>query len=157
LLQSEEEKQPASRPLRQALWFFLHFLFALVAWAALMLGGYALNPVGVPQWAILALSVFVPLVAGFFVNAIHQDEMGSAVWLLGVVWFMIVALWILDMPTGLNTCFHCTATEKLSRTFFSFPRPSGLIDDDGPFVGTWPAAALVGYSIGAKIGRVRRK
>jgi hypothetical protein len=29
--------------------------------------------------------------------------------------------------------------------------PSGLIDDDGPFIGTWPAAALLGYSIGARL------
>ena len=157
LLQSEEEKRPPSKLSQQVLWFFLHTLFALVAWFGLMLGGYALNPVGVPQWAILALSIVVPLIVGFFVNALHQDEMGSTVWLLGIAWFMIVALWIFDMPTGPNACFHCTATEKLTRTFFSFPRPSGLIDDNGPFVGTWPSAALVGYSIGAKIGLVKRK
>jgi len=42
--------------------------------------------------------------------------------------------------------------DKLSRTFFSLPSPSGLMDDDGPFIGTWPAAALVGYSIGAWVG-----
>jgi len=157
LLQSEEEKRPPSKLSQQVLWFFLHALFALVAWFGLMLGGYALNPVGVPQWAILALSIVVPLIVGFFVNALHQDEMGSSVWLLAIIWFMILALWILDMPTGPNACFHCTATEKLTRTFFSFPRPSGLIDDNGPFVGTWPSAALVGYSIGAKIGLVKRK
>jgi hypothetical protein len=157
LLQSEEEKRPPSKLSQQVLWFFLHALFALVAWFGLMLGGYALNPVGVPQWAILALSIVVPLIVGFFVNALHQDEMGSSVWLLAIIWFMILALWILDMPTGPNACFHCTATEKLTRTFFSFPRPSGLIDDKGPFVGTWPSAALVGYSIGAKIGLVKRK
>ena len=157
LLQSEEETRPAPKLSQQALWFILHSLFALVGWISLMLGGYSLNPVGVPQWAILALSIVVPLIVGFFVNAFHQDEMGSAVWLLGVTWFMIVALWILDMPTGPNACFHCAATEKLTRTFFSLPRPSGLIDDDGPFVATWPAAALVGYSIGAKIALVKRK
>jgi hypothetical protein len=155
LLQGEEEKQSAKLS-HQAPWFFLHALFALVTWFGLMLGGYALNPVWVPQWAILALSTVLPLIVGFIVNALYQDEMGSTVWLLGIAWFMIVALWIFDMPTGPNACFHCIATEKLTRTFFSFPRPSGLIDDDGPFVGTWPAAALVGYSIGARIGIVRR-
>jgi hypothetical protein len=79
------------------------------------------------------------------------------VWLLGIIWILIAALWILDMPTGPDACFHCNATEKLTRTLFTFPRPSGLIDDDGPFVGTWPAAALIGYSIGSRIGLTKRK
>jgi hypothetical protein len=157
LLQSEQERQPASKFSYQVLWFFLHTVSALTAWIALMMGGYALNPVGVPQWAILALSIFVPLIVGFFVTALHKDEMGTMMWLLGIIWILIVAYWILDMPTGPNACFHCNATEKLTRTFLSFPQPSGLIDDDGPFVGTWPAAALVGYSIGSRIGLVKRK
>jgi hypothetical protein len=44
----------------------------------------------------------------------------------------------------------------LSRTFFSLPKPSGLIDDDGPILGTWPAAALIGYAIGAQLALKRR-
>jgi hypothetical protein len=157
LLESEEKRPQASKASYQVLWFSLHSVLALAAWIALMMGGYALNPVGAPQWAILALSVFVPLIVGFFVTALHKDEMGTMVWLLGIIWILIVALWILDMPTGPNACFHCNATEKLTRTFLTFPRPSGLIDDDGPFVGTWPAAALIGYSIGSGIGLVKWK
>jgi hypothetical protein len=64
---------------------------------------------------------------------------------------MIIALWILDMPTGPNACVQCDAAEKITRTFFSLPGPSGLIDDDGPFIGTWPAAALFGYALGARL------
>jgi hypothetical protein len=45
----------------------------------------------------------------------------------------------------------------LTRTFFSLPRPSGLIDDNGPFFGTWPAAALLGYSIGTRLAFRRRR
>jgi hypothetical protein len=56
-----------------------------------------------------------------------------------------------------NQCFQCDATDKLTRTFFSIPKPSGLIDDDGPFLATWPAAALVGYSIGAWLAFRRLK
>jgi len=63
----------------------------------------------------------------------------------------------LDMPTGPNACFRCSATEKLTRTFFSLPGPSGLIDDNGPFFGTWPAAALLGYSIGARLAFRQRR
>jgi hypothetical protein len=82
--------------------------------------------------------------------------MATLVWLVGLTWILIIALWILDMPTGPNACFQCDATEKISRTFLSLPSPSGLIDDDGPFIGTWPAAALFGYAIGAKLAMRKR-
>jgi hypothetical protein len=148
-MHQEEEEQGASNLSRQALWFFIHTVIALAAWLALMLAGYALNPPAVSQTFILVLSLFVPLVVGHFVARLHPDDMAASVWLLGLVWLLIVSLWVLDMPTGPNQCFQCDATDKLTRTFFSIPKPSGLIDDDGPFICTWPAAALVGYSIGA--------
>ena len=158
LLQTDEdENRGSSNLVRQALSFLLHSVLALCAWLAFMLVGYAMNPVGFPQILILILSIAVPLLVGFIVNRFRQDEMATAVWLLGVIWFMIVALWIVDMPTRPNECFHCGVTEKLSRTFFSLPQPSGLIDDDGPFIGTWPASALIGYSIGAFLSLRRRK
>ena len=156
LLNSEHEDQGASRLSRQVLSFFLHTFLALGSWIALMLVGYAVNPAGVPQMAILLLSMAVPLLVGLILTRIHPSEMAAVVWLVGLIWILIVSLWVLDMPTGPNACFQCGATEKLTRTFFSLPRPSGLIDNDGPFVGTWPAAALVGYSIGAWIGMRRR-
>ena len=156
LMHTEVKKKKAPALARQALSFFLHSLLALASWIALMLLGYAVNPVGISQWVILLLSLAVPLVVGLVVARLHPGEMATAVWLVGFIWAMIVALYVLDQPTGPGHCFQCTATEKLSRTFFSLPNPSGLIDDDGPFIGTWPAAALVGYSIGAWLGMRRR-
>ena len=150
--QLDIEEQSTSKLSGQALEFFLHSLLALGSWMALMLLGYAINPSGVPQLVILLSSAAVPLVVGFLIARVYPAEMATLVWLLGLVWFLIVCLWVLDMPTGPNQCFQCEATEKLTRTFFSLPRPSGLIDNDGPFIGTWPAAALFGYSIGAKLG-----
>jgi hypothetical protein len=148
-MHQEQEEQGASKLSRQALWFLIHTVIALASWLALMLAGYALNPPAVSQTFILILSIFVPLVVGHFVARLHPDDMAASVWLLGMIWLLIVSLWVLDMPTGPNQCFQCDATDKLTRTFFSIPKSSGLIDDDGPFIGTWPAAALVGYSIGA--------
>jgi len=147
------EEQAARKLTTQALSFSLHSLIALASWIALMLLGYAINPVGVPQLIILLMSAAVPLVVGFLVARIHSSEMATLVWLLGVIWFLIVCLWILDRPTGPNQCFQCEATEKLTRTLLSLPSPSGLIDKDGPFIATWHSAALVGYSIGARLGR----
>ena len=156
LLHSEPNDEKASTLAGQGLRFFLHTFLALASWIALMLLGYAINPAGVSQWVILLLSMAVPLVVGLIVSKIRPDELATVVWLVGFIWAMIVGLWILDMPTGPNQCFQCGATEKLMRTFFSIPSPSGLIDNDGPFIGTWPAAALVGYSIGAWLGMRRR-
>ena len=114
-----------------------------------------MNPVGISQSVILVLSMVVPLFVGLIVAKIHPSEMATAVWLLGLIWAMIVGLYVLDLPTGPGRCFQCGAMDKLSRTFFSLPGASGLMDDDGPFIGTWPAAALVGYSIGAWLAQRR--
>ncbi|MGH9598608.1 MAG: hypothetical protein ACRD27_01990 [Terracidiphilus sp.] len=150
-----EVQNPSTLP-GQALSFFLHTVLALGTWVLLMLAGYALNPSAASQLLILILSIAGPLVVGLLVNRFRQDEMAPLIWLLGLIWLMIFSLWILDMPTGPNACFQCGATEKLTRTFLSLPSPSGLIDNDGPFLATWPAAALIGYAIGARIS-LRRK
>ena len=140
---------------RQAFAFFLHMVIGLGAWVGLMLVGYAIQP-SVPQSFILLLSLLVPAAVGYLYLRAKPESMAGHVWLVGVIWMMIVSLWILDMPTGPNACNDCNASEKLTRTLFSFPRPSGLIDDNGPFLCTWPAAALIGYSIGARLA-MRRK
>jgi len=133
-------------------WFSRDWFWGL----ALMLAGYTLNPPAVPQFAILFLSMLAPFFVGLLVNRFRQDEMAPLVWLIGLIWMLIVSLWVLDMPTGPAHCFQCDATEKLTRTFFCLPMASGLIDNDGPFIGTWPAAALVGYAIGAKLALRKR-
>lgn len=136
---------------RQVVSFFLHSLIAIGAWLLLMLAGYVINPASASQTVILILSIVVPLLVAVLIVRMRPDEMASHVWLLGLIWMLIMCLWILDMPTGPNACLNCNATEKLSRTLFSIPSPSGLIDNNGPFFATWPAAALLGYSIGAKL------
>jgi hypothetical protein len=148
----EERESDEARLSRQAILYIAHALLALLSWTLLMAVGYGVNPQGVPQSAILVMSLLVPLAAGFLMMKIRPSEMAPAVWLMGLIWILILALWILDMPTGPNECFQCGAAEKITRTFLSLPRPSGLIDNDGPFLGTWPAAALIGYAIGAKLG-----
>jgi hypothetical protein len=155
--EDDEQQQTSTTLIGQALRFILHTAVAIASWVGLMALGYAVNPAGVPQWTILALSLAVPLVVGLVVALIRPDEMATSVWLVGMIWFLIIGLWVLDMPTAPGACLQCDATEKLMRTFFSFPVPSGLIDNNGPFIGTWPAAALLGYSIGACLGRRGRE
>lgn len=148
----DDEDDTNERLSHQAIAFFVHVIFALAAWVAMILAGYAIDPRYVPQFIVLGLSILVPLIAGNLLIRFKPDEMAAHIWLAGLIWFLMICLWILDMPTGPNACFECDATAKLARTLFSFPSPSGLIDNNGPFFGTWPAAALVGYSIGARLG-----
>ena len=152
------EEEPGSATLgRQTASLVGNAILALFAWAGLMTIGYFINPSGVPQNAILGISIAVPLLLGLIVNRFRQDEFAPEVWCIGLIWFVIVALWVLDMPTGPGECFQCAATEKLTRTLLSLPSPSGLMDNDGPFLGTWPAFALVGYGIGARIALRRSR
>ena len=153
----DDDDDGSERLSQQAISFFLHILFALGSWLGMMILGYAIDPRSANQTIILLLSVLVPMTFGNLVTRFKADEMASHIWLAGLIWMLIISLWILDMPTGPNACFECGATEKLTRTLFSFPRPSGLIDNNGPFFGTWPSAALFGYSIGARFVLARRK
>jgi len=151
-----DEDDGTDRLSQQAISFALHTILAIGAWILLMLFGYALNLPLVPQAIVLLMSIGLPMLAGNIVARFRRDEMATHVWLVGLIWLLIMSLWVLDMPTGPNACYQCGATEKLLRTFFSLPRPSGLIDDNGPFFATWPAAALLGYSLGARMAIRRR-
>jgi hypothetical protein len=153
----DDDDDGSERLSQQAISFFLHILFALGAWMGMMILGYAIDPHSVNQTVVLLLSILVPMTFGNLITRFKPDEMAGHIWLAGLIWMLIVSLWILDMPTGPNACFECGATEKLTRTLFSFPRPSGLIDNNGPFFGTWPSAALLGYSIGARFVLSRKK
>ena len=152
-----DEPDPGDKLVNQAIAFVLHSLIAVAAWIAMMLVGYIINPVSFPQIFTLALSILIPLIVGLIVARIRPNEMAASVWLAGVIWILSMSLWVIDMPTGPNECYDCTPSEKLARTFFSYPAPSGLLDDNGPFFATWPAAALVGYAIGARLAIGRTK
>lgn len=152
----EEEEQKVANLGEQALWVLIHTLVAIGSWGAMMLLITLGRPQSVPVIATLGLSFFTPLVVGYIFTRIKQNDMGPHTWLVGLIWFLIICLWILDMPTGPNQCYHCDASQKLYLTFFSLTEDSGLIDGQGRFVGTWPAAAFIGYGIGASLALRRR-
>ncbi|MFT4111915.1 hypothetical protein [Silvibacterium sp.] len=135
----------------QFMWFVFHSLFGLIAWGAMMGIVTLFHPESMPAAFTLVLSLAIPLAAGFFVVRIRSSNVATLTWLAGLVWFTIVGLWILDMPTGPDACYRCGPGDKLWFTFFSLNWDSGMIDGQGRFIGTWPAVAMLGYSIGAKI------
>ena len=146
-----EEEEKAANLGQQALWVLIHSLLAIGSWALMIVLVSMAHPESVPVLVTLSLSFSAPFLVGFLFNRVKQNDMAPYTWLIGLIWFLIICLWILDMPTGPNQCYHCDASEKLYLTFFSPTEDSGLIDGQGRFVGTWPFAAFVGYGIGARL------
>jgi len=155
-IEIQEEEEKVSNLAEQALWVFIHTLLAIGCWLATVLLISMSKVESVPVLVTLALAFTVPFIVGNIFTRIKQNDMGPYTWLVGLIWFLIVCLWILDMPTGPNQCYHCDASEKIWLTFFSPSEDSGLIDGQGRFVGTWPAIAFIGYGIGSRLG-LRRK
>jgi hypothetical protein len=151
-----EEEEKVTNLAEQALWVLIHTLLAAGTWATMMLLITFAKPESLPVMVTLALSFMIPFIVGNIITRIKQNDMAPYTWLIGLIWFLIICLWILDMPTGPNQCYHCDASQKIYLTFFSPSEDSGLIDNEGRFVGTWPAAAFIGYGIGSRFA-LRRK
>ncbi len=143
--------------LHDAVWFLLHTAISVVM-LFLMVGAITLTGAQSFPMALAALLAFlVPGIAGFLIAKLRKDVIGSYVWISGLIWFSIICVWVLDMPTGPGLCEKCGAADKLYLTFFTLTQDSGLIAGMGRLVGTWPALAMVGYAIGARFGRTPRQ
>lgn len=139
----------------EALWFFAHTVFAVLALVAILVGGLLLKvaPDATEPKLIGTLLAFVfPLAVGFLIAKKQQSDIAKYVWISGLLFFSIVCVWVLDLPTGNGLCEHCGALDKLWRTFFDITHGSGLMGGDGLMVGTWIPLALFGYAIGAGLG-----
>lgn len=151
-----EEEERSSNLGEQALWILIHSLLAVCSWIAMMLIITLLKPDSIPVLLTLLMSFALPFLVGNVFTRVKQNDMAPYTWLIGLIWFLIICLWILDMPTGPNQCFHCDASQKLYLTFFSPYEDSGLIDNEGRLLGTWPAVALIGYGIGSRLALKRK-
>jgi hypothetical protein len=138
---------------REAVWFFLHAIIAVVILFAVVFAMYLAHPdpdASGPKLLGTALGFFVPMVAGFFITRSRQDATATYTWISGLLVFAIVCVWVLDLPTGVGLCEKCGATEKLYRTFFDINHGSGLMAGDGLLVGTWIPLSMIGYAIGSR-------
>ncbi len=145
-----EDRINAANLGEQAIWVLIHTVVAIGSWVVMMLVITMLKPESIPVLITLALSFGIPFVVGNIFTRIKQNDMAPYTWLIGLIWFLIICLWILDMPTGPNQCYHCDASQKIFLTFFSPTEEGGLIDGEGRLIGTWPAAAWIGYGIGSR-------
>ncbi len=143
--------------LHDAVWFLLHTTISVVV-LFLMVGAITLAGAQSFPMALAALLAFVvPGLAGFLIAKLRNDVVARYIWISGLIWFSIICVWVLDMPTGPGLCEKCGASDKLYLTFFTLTQDSGLIAGMGRLVGTWPALAMVGYAIGARFGLTPRQ
>ncbi len=143
---------------REALWFAIHTLIAVLILLVVVLAFWAahVDPDSTnPKYLCTGLALLVPLIGGFIMVKMREDRTSAIaryVWISGLLFFSLVCVWVLDLPTGPGLCEHCGALGKLSRTFFDIQNGSGLMGGDGLLVGTWIPLAMIGYAIGAKLG-----
>jgi cytochrome bd-type quinol oxidase subunit 2 len=145
---------------RDAAWFLFHTLVAIAVVAAIMMGGMVLHTdadSSAPKLLATLLAFVMALVVGFAVARVRHDRVAPYVWISAILFFAIVCVWVLDLPTGNGLCEHCGAVDKLTRTFFTVDNGSGLANGWGLVVGSWVPLALLGYAAGAQlaVGRVR--
>lgn len=140
---------------RESLWFLAHTLLAVIL-LAVVLGVMTLahpDPdSATPKLVGTVLAFLVPMIGGFLVARVQQNQVARYVWIPALVLFSIVCVWVLDLPTGNGLCETCGAIEKLWRTFFTFSHGSGLMSGDGLLVGAWIPLSMIGYAIGAGLG-----
>ena len=142
--------------LREAGWFVLHTCIAVVILALVVAAfGYA-HPdpdAGAPKLLCTGAAFLVPLIGGFLTGRLTSNTVAGYVWISGMITFLIMCVYVLDLPTGAGLCDGCGAIEKLWRTFFSIDNGSGLIAGDGILAGTWIPLSMIGYAVGVKVAR----
>jgi hypothetical protein len=153
------EKSP-ERMLRQAASFALHVFISLLVYATLFFLCSFLNTSNWPgDWpAIVAtlLVTFVPFGVAYLIHLRGEPTSAPFIWIAGVVWLLMVTVYVLELPTGPGKCEHCTAVSKIWLTLFDLTTDSNLVEGAGRVIGTWPALAMIGYSVGARFVLQRR-
>lgn len=138
---------------REAALFAVHTVIAVLVLVLLIGAFWLAHPdpdASGPKLLCTGLSFLVPLVAGFVIIRFKQDQIAQYIWIAGLVFFSLVCVWVLDLPTGNGLCNDCGAVDKLWRTFFSINHGSGLMGGDGLMIGSWVPLSMFGYAMGAK-------
>lgn len=138
---------------REAWAFVLHTVLAVVVLILLMVAFTLFHPdpdSDTPKLLGTLLSFAVPMIFGYLISRIAKNEIAGYVWISGLVFFSLVCVFVLDLPTGNGLCNDCGAVDKLWRTFFSIDHGSGLMGGDGMLIGTWVPLSMIGYAVGAR-------
>jgi hypothetical protein len=143
---------------KEAVWFFLHTVIAaLICIGVVAAIGYFLHPdpdAINPKLLGTGLVFLVPMIGGFVIAKLRQDQIARYIWISGLLMFSAVCVWVIDLPTGNGLCEACAndLPQKLFRTFFDIRHGSGLMGGDGLLIGTWIPMSMIAYSVGARFG-----
>lgn len=140
----------------EAGWFALHTLLAVLVLVVIVAVFWVLHvdqDSSLPKIICTVLALIVPMGAGYAVGRMLPGTVASYVWISGLLFFLVVCVYTLDLPTGNGLCNGCGAVDKLWRTFFTIELNSGLLGGDGLLIGTWIPLSMIGYAIGAKLAR----
>jgi len=136
----------------EAFWFLVHTLLAVVC-LAVAIGAITMthpDPEATePKLIGTVLAFVVSILGGYIIAKMQQNVVARYVWISGLVFFSIICVWVLDLPTGAGLCEKCGALEKLWRTFFDVQHGSGLMAGDGLLAGTWVPLSMISYAMGA--------
>ena len=141
--------------LREAGWFLLHTLFAVLIFALVMGAFWVAKPDPAstgPKLLCTAAAFLVPMIGGFLAGRNDRNTVARYVWISALIMFGVTVVHVLDLPTGAGLCDGCGAVDKLWRTFFSIDHGSGLMAGDGLLIGTWIPLSMVGYAVGSRVG-----
>jgi hypothetical protein len=139
----------------EAFWFLTHTILAVILLVGMLAAVWMTHPdpdATTPKLIGTALAFLVPMIGGFIVAKMQQNEIARYTWISGLLFFSVICVRVLDLPTGNGLCENCGAVEKLWRTFFDIGNGSGLMGGDGLLIGTWTPLAMIGYSVGAWFG-----
>ena len=139
----------------EAFWFLTHTILAVILLVGMLAAVWMTHPdpdATTPKLIGTALAFMVPMIGGFIVAKMQQNEIARYTWISGLLFFSVICVRVLDLPTGNGLCENCGAVEKLWRTFFDIGNGSGLMGGDGLLIGTWTPLAMIGYSVGAWFG-----
>jgi hypothetical protein len=140
--------------LREAGWFLLHTILAVLVLVVIVAAFWLAQAdpdSSTPKMLCTALALIIPGVAGYFAARVTPDGIATHIWISGLLFFLVVCVYTLDLPTGNGLCNGCGAVDKLWRTFFSINKNSGLLGGDGLLIGTWIPLSMIGYAIGARL------
>lgn len=141
--------------LREAGLFLLHTVIAVAALAIVVAAFWIARAdpdSSRPKILGTVLAFFVPMLVSFLIFRVRKDNVAGFVWISGMIFFLVVCVYVLDLPTGPGLCEHCGLLERLYRTFFSIDNNSGMLGGDGLLIGSWIPLSIIGYAVGAKVG-----
>jgi hypothetical protein len=132
--------------------FIVHILISLAVYLGIFLVLTVINPTDMPAIFVTLLVFVLPLAVAYIIHTSGRRTAAPAIWIAGVVWLLMVMVYVLELPTGPGRCENCTAVSKITLTLFNMSQGSNLLNGEGRVIGTWPALAMVGYAIGASWG-----